>query len=393
MNFKYTLLFIFLFGIISCSKHNGLEPIKDREKAVFIYMIGDNNLDYYAVSNLNEMEEALELDGSVYVYIDRAKNAKVKHPIMYKVVYDNSKLIKSQIEYVYPERNSADSSNFRLILNDVIAIANKRNETLNGVILWSHGSAWLPKGNRLTSNRGQEDFRSFGLDEGESPSEGEEMDIIGLSKSLEGLHFDYLIFDACFMGSMEVVYELKDNFKYIIASPTEILASGLPYKEILPLLFKDKIDYRKICDIFIEKYNRQKGILKSASISLVETERLEGFARLIKDSFTKKSIDKALKKGVQYELSNSMILFDIGTFIEEIEDPIQKKKVVDEFTRIIPYYKHTKTFFGKLKLDGTKGISIFIPNKYIKTSSIEFEYYKKTSWAKDTSLFNFIPNR
>ncbi len=249
MSFKHTLIFIFLFAIVSCSKYNVLET-ETREKAVFIYMIGDNNLDYYAVSNLNDMEEALELDGSVYVYIDRAKNAKVKHPIMYKVVYDTSQLIKSQIEYVYPEKNSADPSNFRLILNDVIAIANKHNETLSGIILWSHGSAWLPKGNRLTSNRGQEDFRSFGIDEGKPPSE-EEMDIIDLSKSLEGLHFDYLIFDACFMGSMEVVYELKDKFKYIIASPTEILASGLPYKEILPILFKDKIDYRKICIIHI----------------------------------------------------------------------------------------------------------------------------------------------
>jgi hypothetical protein len=53
---------------------------------------------------------------------------------------------------------------------------------------------------------------------------------------------DFIIFDACFMGSVEVCYELKDKAEYIVASPTEILSPGFVYSSMMQHLFKPKAD-------------------------------------------------------------------------------------------------------------------------------------------------------
>lgn len=43
-----------------------------------------------------------------------------------------------------------------------------------------------------------------------------------------GFHTEYILFDACYMSSVEVAYELKDVTHYLIASPTEVLSYGFP---------------------------------------------------------------------------------------------------------------------------------------------------------------------
>lgn len=40
-----------------------------------------------------------------------------------------------------------------------------------------------------------------------------------------------LVFDTCFMSSIEVLYEMRNSFDYIVSSPTEVLATGFPYKK------------------------------------------------------------------------------------------------------------------------------------------------------------------
>ena len=38
--------------------------------------------------------------------------------------------------------------------------------------------------------------------------------------------WDFILFEGCYMGSVEVAYELKDKTEAIIASSTEIVSPG-----------------------------------------------------------------------------------------------------------------------------------------------------------------------
>jgi hypothetical protein len=86
---------------------------------------------------------------------------------------------------------------------------------LRNVVLWSHGSGWLPEEVQQDATT-----RTFGLDNtGEEGGEvGNEMDILELSEAFNGYHFDLLLADACFMGSVEFAYELRNSFDTLILS-------------------------------------------------------------------------------------------------------------------------------------------------------------------------------
>ena len=50
------------------------------------------------------------------------------------------------------------------------------------------------------------------------------MEIDDLAKGLPDDLFDFILFDACYMASVECTYELRNKAEYILASPTETMA-------------------------------------------------------------------------------------------------------------------------------------------------------------------------
>jgi hypothetical protein len=65
-------------------------------------------------------------------------------------------------------------------------------------------------------------------------------DITELSSAIENnnIKFDYILFDACFMGNIESSYELRNVTKHIIASPCEVMGYGFPYARIMKYMLK-----------------------------------------------------------------------------------------------------------------------------------------------------------
>ena len=369
-----------------------IEPLQ-KNRSIFVYMIADNDLDFYATANINEMEEFVAKNpktGSVYVYIDRAKNRKTAHPVLYHISADTTAKINSKILKVYSENNSSDEIVFKNILDEVNAIATTNNEYIRGLVLWSHGSAWLPRSSLLASNRATA-VKSFGLDQTDTDggSFHSEMDIRKLASSLKGYHFDFLLFDACFMASIEVYYELKNNFDYIIASPTEVLASGFPYKDILGDMFSDSIDYKNISQKYVSYFQQKKGILQSASVSVVKTKELDNFAMIFKQYIVENKEEINTTDWLQYDQDNAGFLFDIGKFIYFLQKDPSKKDLSIQFEKMLVSYKHTQYFFNKIPLEKSSGISIFVPKK-TNSKKEEYDFYKTLSWNNVVNMSNII---
>lgn len=89
----------------------------------------------------------------------------------------------------------------------------------------SNGNAgWMPA-------PGTPDFQKgapvgFGYDSG---SHLDGLMIWELKQALEGYHFDVLAFDACFMGSTEVFYELRDFSEILVGSESRIQSTVFAY--------------------------------------------------------------------------------------------------------------------------------------------------------------------
>lgn len=146
-------------------------------------------------------------------------------------------------------------------------ILNKIKEELPadtyGLVISSHGGGWVP--NDIFDSHVLAQTRFIGQDGTDY------MEIPDLAEALEGSHFEYILFDACLMSSVEALYDLRQAAKYLIASPAEVLAEGFPYKEIVSQLFYN--DLKGACQSFMNKYRQTSG-----TIALVQTDKLEALA-------------------------------------------------------------------------------------------------------------------
>lgn len=378
---------VFLFT--SCEKDSNIVTKKESKRAVFVYMIADNDLDFYATANINEMETFMAHNpetGSVYVYIDRAKNRKTAHPILYQITADTSAKINSKIIKVYPENNSANEKVLAEALSQVQTICAINNEFLRGLVLWSHGSAWLPESVSLASQRATA-VKSFGLDQTMANNENHnaEMDIRKLAIILNNYHFDFILFDACFMASIEVFYELRNTTDYIIASPTEVLATGFPYKDILTDMLSATVNYEKIAQKYVAFFQQKKGVLQSASVVTVKTAELPQFATLFKYYLNTISREITDQKWLQYSQDEVDYLFDLGQVADYLQKEQTNKKLTEQLGRLITNYHHTSYFFGKIPLQKSSGISIYIPQSATLQND-EYEFYKTLSWTNAVNM-------
>ena len=390
-NFLRTLVIVLwqVFLFTSCEKDSNIVTKKESKRAVFVYMIADNDLDFYATANINEMETFMAQNpeaGSVYVYIDRAKNRKTAHPILYQITADTSAKINSKIIKVYPENNSANEKVFAEILGQVQTICNINNEFLRGLVLWSHGSAWLPESVSLASQRATA-VKSFGLDQTMANNENHnaEMDIRKLAIILNNYHFDFILFDACFMASIEVFYELRNTTDYIIASPTEVLATGFPYKDILTDMLSATVTYQKIAQKYVAFFQQKKGVLQSASVVTVKTAELPQFATLFKYYLNTISREITDQKWLQYSQDEVDYLFDLGQVADYLQKEQTNKELTEQLGRLITNYHHTSYFFGKIPLQKSSGISIYIPQSTTLQND-EYEFYKTLSWTNAVNM-------
>jgi hypothetical protein len=130
------------------------------------------------------------------------------------------------------------------------------------LIVGCHGMGWLPvaqsKARAATKPRYHWEYshtpltRFFGGLTAEYQTE-----VTTLAKSLSncGLKMEYILFDDCYMSSLEAAYDLRHVTRHLIACPTEIMVYGMPYSHIGEYLLAENPDYSAICQTFYQFYS------------------------------------------------------------------------------------------------------------------------------------------
>ncbi len=99
-----------------------------------------------------------------------------------------------------------------------------------------------------------------------------------------GIKFGYIIFDQCYMGSIELLYRLRDCCYYAVASPAEIMSTGFPYDTVLPALFENNgRDYnlQGVCEAYYEYYLTTNETLNCGCIAMCDMGELEALAEVV----------------------------------------------------------------------------------------------------------------
>ena len=255
---RFILLVVGLVLLSACVKEKPEEqtPTGDQEFALLIYMAGDNSMAKEIEYSLQSIQKGARWgQGDVVVYLDRPNAI----PQLIKITQKGE---QEQIKS-YEEEDSGLVSSLTQALKDTQALYPKKKY---GLVIWSHGDGWLPW------------LRSTAMDS----SSGSAINIDELADALPDGGLEYIWFDACFMGSIEVFYQLRGKARYLVGSPTEVVmagawdASGAPYHKMLPYLFGGGESLKKACAQFLQHYQEKPAgsTLQSASIVLVETAGL-----------------------------------------------------------------------------------------------------------------------
>jgi hypothetical protein len=261
MKLKYRVWALLFFIVLnSCSETDDLED-KRAVRTVFVYMIA-SNLGSYFGGNIADMiavatPENLNGGNLVVFYSKNKEEAE-----LFEIKEGANGVITRHHIRDYENKSAISPEVMREIITDVV---NLYPADSYGMILSSHGSAWMPAGFRNM-------LRSFGEEDKKYMEIGE------LASALPEHFFDFLLFDACSMGSIECVYELRNKADYIISSPSEIMSYGFPYREVLPLLFRETPALTQIADEFHNFYSNYKD--PYGNISVVQTGQLEELARI-----------------------------------------------------------------------------------------------------------------
>ncbi|WDF67571.1 clostripain-related cysteine peptidase [Sphingobacterium oryzagri] len=365
----YAALSILLLG--ACAKEDMLEVQKAR--TVMVYIAANNNLVSEAYDNINMMEEAfLGEEGNLVVYARLANT----EPALYEISHDTSPFIRSKKIKSYPEHDSTDPRVMQLVFNDM---QSRYPAASYGAILWSHATSWLPPG--YSSLR----LRSFGDDAGRS------MDIRDLKTALPS-NLDFLIFDACSMASVEVLFELKDKAAWILASPTEVVASGMPYDRLTRDLFRTNIaeGLRSAATHFYTYYNGQTGLNQSATIALIETQYLTELAQRTLDLLQQRrphypDFRIGQLQRLDFLPGSPTTSFDFMDFLtQNFENDALLQPIHATMEKLVRYRAHTPFFNGQ-PIHTFSGISCYVPGLLADEAAVE-TYYKSLSWYRAAGL-------
>jgi hypothetical protein len=290
----------------------------------------------------------------------------------------------------YPSQLSTDKGVMTQVLKDLIALSPTEKV---GLVAASHGSAWT---NSIFMSR------SFGQD-------GKGTDNTILIKDMadamkqSGKKYEFLLFDACFMGTAEVCYDFRDVTDYQIVSVMEVPAYGFPYENALDGLYEGTVNgYKKICQEYVDFYidRLSQGYSAWGTIALVDSKQMQGLTDVVKteivehkdalgNRFDASSIQEYGRQGaygLAYDLGHTMKVLNGGTMPQAVADQLGKTVL----------YKGSldQAYPSNYKVDATNfcGLGMYIPmpnnsnwNRAYKT----IDWFTAAGWNEVTFSWNF----
>ncbi len=318
-------------------------------QTVLLYMPGRSLLSYYK-KNIEDIQKAIGTtvpgDSRLLVCYQPESHTTARIDEIYCEEVTHGCAVKTLRDFDDFSPSSTESVAHMLAIVQELAPAHRY-----GMIIGCHGKAWIPASEGAMPNMGPaaegtirpgsscEPFgtpvpgalqtRSFG-------DTGHEIDIADFARAVASQpgHFDYVIFDACFMANIETLYDLREAFDFVVASPCEIMGTGFPYKMIIPLLFGQRgtnYDLEAVCKAYYDFYQycwQEARTEQSGCISLAVLSELDALTDVIRRLYATpmKNFDP---KAIQtYEGMPTHLFYDLGDFIGTAYDDAA---LLDEF--------------------------------------------------------------
>ncbi len=385
---KILSLFVGLLAILSACGDDDDTPIPVTVKTVLMYLVADNSISGDIYSNIASVEEGLikaTSPGTFVIYWDGgSRKSEFPDPTLFKYEVDGKgKVSKREVIKTYSSQNSVSNEVINRVLKDVEAYCPAEKYSL---IFGSHATGWLPVDDSKS--------RSFGDDS------GAKINIPDLSVALKqsGIHFDYILFDACLMSQVEAAYELRNVADYLILSPTEVWDKGFPYfKMVKYLLAADNAQQNAInvAKDYVDFYkNECTERIPWATIAVIKTDEMQALASIThsimgqyQGNLTRFDSNKINYFQTNYGYGRSPLnysTYDFGAFVRELTSNNIPPAFEEQLSKVIVYKDYVDDAgFVNIDPEVYSGIGCYIPyesfskwNAYFKN----LQWYSAAGW-------------
>ncbi len=395
--------------LVACDDKNTYEEPVAPQQTLLMYFpwsgndSGSTGLLSHFLTNIDDMEEAIRYNAPegcrVLVYL---VERKVETGIggatntYFEGSLQELKARGGKVERVqltsYRDPDMTEAEQIARLLKDVQAYAPAPRYAMT---IGCHGMGWIPATATKAVSRegaereyweyeGAEQTRWFGGMTAEFQTE-----IPTLAEAIRraGMKMEYILFDDCYMSSVEVAYELKDVTDYLIGSTSEIMAEGFPYTEIGALLLGE-VDYEGICESFYQYY-MERNSYPCGTVAVTVCRELEALAEVMK------RINAASEGLTASELSQVQVLdgydpcrfYDLGDYVNfYCKDAALRGEFERQLERAVPaaFRRHTPTFYsmtsGETDINAFSGITTSDPS----LSPLVVDVKGSTAWWKAT---------
>lgn len=390
----YTLVTILLATLTACSDSNSelLEVIINSDddtassvskRTVLVYMVATNSLgsNGFDLEDIGEMQEAMSLytDGECRLLIYHL-NYSSTYPTLTEICNDGAGGFTTDTLVTYPStaQASVTTARMRQVIADAQALAPANDY---GLILWSHAT-----GSVRSITKAAASIRDYAEDNGAT------MPIDSLAAAIPDGTFSFIYADACYLGAVEVAYQLRNKTDYFIGSPTEIPAYGMPYDQNILCFFEDESAIEQACINTYTYYSEfyrddlsqaENEAYRSITIAMVDCSRLSELASICRSIHATAQTLTSTDQLQHYHLYYPHIYFDFKQYTQAISTDSSLSQQFDKLLeQTIVYKACTESLFGLLTIDedNFSGLSTYIIGESDATNDA---FYKTLDWYND----------
>ena len=216
------------------------------------------------------------------------------------------------------------------------------------------------------------------------------MDISTLAEGIResGLKMQYILFDACYMSNIETAYELKDVTNYMIASGSEIMAAGLPYRSMWSYLNSPTPNYSGIVSTSVNFYKNNSSA-PFCNLAAIDCRQVEKLASVMKDINAEYQLSASVSLDSIQHLDGFRpnLFYDLETYVDSLRP---SGYLLDQFKSqlklTIKASNHTDEAYtciyssDSFKIKNYCGITVSDPSQH----SVAIKGREKTGWWKAT---------
>jgi hypothetical protein len=295
-----------------------------RKWTFIVYMAADNDLESFAIDDLNELENAPWKGQPVTVLalLDRASggdqtNGDWTDTRLFEITQDpggsNGTIISKRIDCpplgITANTETELDMSSRSVLSNLIDFVKVPYSAENyGLVIWGHGTGWRASENPAATSI--EPVKAIAIDD--TSGSNKYMPLISLGMAVSGKGLNVIAFDTCYGALLEVAYELRNSASYLVASEGTVPSTGWNYSSLFNAFFASGLTASSFCDVTINQFRTQYQGVSGTQISKINLSHIPSLASSF-DAFAL-SLAQGLTKMSSRDAVLSQILNNVRSY-------------------------------------------------------------------------------